>query len=444
MPFMDSNVDEKKLGLELFFTDSPGIKGRIKKEPEDFIVVERSIDIEPASYETLEARDINLPIYLYAKVRSKNWETNRLIQFLANALGISTDKIYFAGSKDKRAVTTQLMAFETTAENLKSVSIVDVEIFDLMVSTRPLKIGDLLGNDFQIRVTELGITGEDALEQLSETQKMLAEVNGFPNFFGVQRFGIIRPVTHIIGKHLLNREFEKAILMYIGHPIKGEPVLDYKARAEFDKCWDFEWAKENYPKHLTFERKLINYLLVHPDDYIGAIQQFPKNLSTMFIHSYQSYLFNRILCARLRAGLPINEPILGDIILPIDKNGLPVHKDWIFVEERNQGKLRKMCLQGKAYVSGVLFGSESEFAKGEFGELEQKIIEGERFSANDFVIPEFSQISSKGTRREIIAPISNFKFELFDDKIEFTFSLIKGSYATTLLREYMKSEIRNY
>jgi tRNA pseudouridine13 synthase len=444
MPFMDSNADEKKLGLELFFTDTPGIKGRIKKEPKDFIVTERSMDIEPASKETLESRDPNLPIYLYAKVWSKNWETNRLIQYLAKGLGISTDNIYFAGSKDKRAITTQLMAFETTVENLKSISLEDVKFSNFQISTRPLKIGDLLGNDFEINITELELSTDEALDLIAATENQLAEVNGFPNFFGVQRFGIIRPVTHMIGKHLIEKNFEKAVLMYIGHPIKGEPTSDYEARAEFDKCWDFEWARKNYPKHLVFEKKLINYLLGHPDDYIGAIQQLPKNLSTMFIHSYQSFLFNKILCRRLRVGLPINEPVLGDIVLPMDKYRLPVHKDWISVDEGNLNKLRKMCLSGKAFVSGVLFGSESQFAKGEFGEIEQKIIVAEGFSAKDFVIPEFSQISSKGTRRELKAPLSDFKYEVLDDLIKFTFGLIKGSYATTLLREYMKSAIRNY
>ena len=63
---------------------------------------------------------------------------------------------------------------------------------------------------------------------------------------------------------------------------------------------------------------------------------------------------------------------------------------------------------------------------------------------NDFIIPELPQISSKGSRREIVAPFFKFSFQMQDDIIEFNFDLIKGAYATTLIREFMKSPIRNY
>jgi len=49
MPYSKATIEEERIGLELFFTDTPGIGGRMKKQPEDFIVTERSIDIEPLS-----------------------------------------------------------------------------------------------------------------------------------------------------------------------------------------------------------------------------------------------------------------------------------------------------------------------------------------------------------------------------------------------------------
>ena len=79
MPYLESSKEEKQIGLELFYTDTPGIKGRLKKQPEDFIVIERSINIEPMAEPQLTDRDSTLHVYTYAQVKSTNWETNRLV-----------------------------------------------------------------------------------------------------------------------------------------------------------------------------------------------------------------------------------------------------------------------------------------------------------------------------------------------------------------------------
>jgi tRNA pseudouridine13 synthase len=444
MPYKEASIEEQELGLELFFTDTPGVEGRLKKTPDDFKVIERSIDIESISDSDLSTRDPGSPVYTYARVRSRNWETNRLLHELARQLRIDYDKIFFAGTKDKRAITTQLMAFSAPPERISEVSLNDVEIFDIFVSSHLLKIGDLLGNNFEINISELEQSKTKLNENIEKTTQQLAIINGFPNFFGVQRFGVMRPITHDIGKLLLQGKFEEAIFLYIGNPIEGESQIDFEVRTEFDRCWDFEWAFENYPKHLNFERMLIRYLINRPEDYIGALKQFPKNLGMMFLHAYQSLLFNKILCARIREGIPLSQPILGDIILPIDEYYRPVHKTWIIVNERNQEKITKQCSVGKAFISGVLFGSQTQFAEGEFGELERKVIEGEEIEAKDFIIPELIEISSKGNRRELVAPVNQFKYTVSEDQIKINFGLIKGAYATILLREYMKSKIKNY
>jgi tRNA pseudouridine13 synthase len=444
MPVIESTPEEKRIGLELFFTTTKGIKGRLKKTPEDFIVNENSIQITPVSDEQLKSRDPTLPVFAYARVIARNWEMNRLIQEFSYQLGVPSDKIFFAGTKDKRAITSQLMAFNTSPEQLKSISISDVEISDIYQSFRVFKIGDLIGNEFEITIKELELPEHELNENVAETANQLEKINGFPNFFGVQRFGVIRPITHEIGKLVLQGKFEEAVFLYIGHPMKGEPQTDFDVRSEFDRTLDFGWALENYPRHLNFERILIKYLDKHPEGHTSAFEQFPKNLVMMFIHAYQSLLFNRILCARISEGLPLNEPIIGDIILPVDIYKRPVHKTWIPVNEQNYEKIKKQCRKGKAFVSGVLFGNQTSFADGEFGELERKIIEKEGIGPDDFVIPELPVMSSKGNRRELLAPIDKFSYEITSDTVIMKFGLIKGSYATTLLREFMKTNIKNY
>jgi len=62
----------------------------------------------------------------------------------------------------------------------------------------------------------------------------------------------------------------------------------------------------------------------------------------------------------------------------------------------------------------------------------------------DFQIVGLREASSKGIRREILAPYRDLQIEVGDAEVVFQFALNKGCYATTLLREFMKAEISQY
>lgn len=441
-----ASKNELKIGIEVFYTDTDGIGGRLRKKPEDFMVEEIPLPMKiPELDEGTKIEDQK--IYSIANVRAVNWETNALIRVLSQQLHIPRQHIYFAGTKDKRAVTTQVMAFKTDPENLKSVQVEGIEIFDITTSNTRMKLGNLLGNRFKIKVKEIELEPTELKSILKTTTSQLEPLsNGFPNFFGVQRFGAIRPITHLFGKYIVQGDFERAIMSYIGTPMDGESEEVFKAREFVEKTRDFEQAFEIFPKHLGFERTLIKFLKNHPENYTGAIKRLPRNLQIMFIHAYQSYLFNRILSERIRRGLPINEPLEGDLVLIIDKHGQPDHNNWLEVTQDNQKKLAQRVAEGKAFVSGVLFGADSEFAGGDPGEIEQSVIEAEGLKNTDFIIPEIPKLSSKGLRREMVAPVKESGYEVHEsgpgkvNSVEFKFELNKGCYATSLLREYIKAE----
>jgi len=418
---------ESEVGLELFYTETPGIGGKLKKYPEDFRVEER-IDL----FEETEGE------YTIAKVWSRNWETNRLVRKLSQSLNISRDDIAFAGTKDKRAITVQWMSFKTDPEKLDSLNLEDVEIQDRFTSHRSLYIGAHTGNDFEIVVRDLEPPQEDVKERTDDIGKKIKEHGGFPNWFGVQRFGTIRPITHKIGKRIIDGKFEDAVKLYIANPFEGEDERCYEARERLENEWVYEEALDYYPDMLTFEKGIIRHLSKNPGDYVGALKTLPHNLLMMFVHAYQSYLFNKIICLRMRKGFPVDDVLVGDILLPADKNGLPNKNTKVEVTERNLDKASSMVKQCKAYVSATLFGCQSKFSKGEMGEIERKVIEDERVEKDDFIIPKISSISSKGTRREIFAPVKKFDWNLESGGLNLNFGLNKGSYATTLLREFMK------
>ena len=441
-----ASKNELKIGIEVFYTDTDGIGGRLRKKPDDFVVDEVPL---PMKIPELDEGSLveEQKLYTVAKVRAVNWETNALIRVLSQQLHIPRQSIYFAGTKDKRAVTTQVIAFKTDPENLKSVEVEGIEIFDVTTSNTRMKLGNLLGNKFKINVKDIDHDPAELKTILETTSAQLAPLNnGFPNFFGVQRFGAIRPITHLFGKYIVKGDLERAIFSYIGTPMDGESEEVFKAREFVEKTHDFEQAFDIFPKHLGFERTLIHFLINHPENYAGAIKRLPRNLQIMFIHAYQSYLFNKILSERIHRGMPLNQPVEGDFVLIVNKHGQPDHDNWLEVTQDNQNKLTKRVTEGKAFVSGVLFGAESEFAGGEPGEIERAVVEAEGLKGKDFIIPEIPRLSSKGLRREIVAPMKEFGYEIHKsgsgevDSVEFKFELNKGCYATSLLREFIKAD----
>src|SRR5712691_3831724 len=106
----------------------------------------------------------------------------------------------------------------------------------------------------------------------------------------------------------------------------------------------------------------------------------------------------------------------------------------------NLARAADRCRQGKAWVSAILFGSESEFAGGEPGQIEKTIVASEGLHPKDFIIPEIPRISSKGTRREILAPVRTLDAQVGEGTLSLSFDLTRGSYATCLVREFTKSE----
>jgi tRNA pseudouridine13 synthase len=430
---------EKKIGIKIFLTQKPGLGGKLRVKPEDFLVKEISI-LPP------EKKGGKFTI---AEITCTSWETNLLIRELSDRLHISKQRINFAGTKDKRAKTTQAMSFfNVPLEKIKDIKIKNVELKNVYQSDKPIKLGSLNGNYFEIILR--GIKQNLTSKQVLEIASVIKDNGGFPNFFGIQRFGIIRPITHIVGKHIVNGDFEKAAMTYIANPIKGEDEETFNLRSNLEKTRDFSQALKIYPNRLSFEKAILNKLVVNPDDFVGGLKELPKNLLTMFVYAYQSYLFNCILSMRLAKGLPLNQAVEGDVVLAFRKGAfdeLPIP-----VTKNNIDKVNFQISKGKAAVSTVLFGYDSVFSEGEMGEIEQKVIESENFNPRDFIIPEIPFISSSGSRRSIVGFVTDFDFKIIDDNISsgkkalfLKFQLEKGSYATSLLREFMKADdIRNY
>lgn len=430
---------EEKIGISTFFTSHKGIGGKLRAKPEDFFVSEIS-NYPP------EKTDGKFTI---ADVTASNWETNLLVREISDRLHISRQRIGFAGTKDKRAKTIRLMSFyKIPIDRLSIVKIKDVKIENIYYSDQPVKIGNLVGNSFEIVIRN--INEKTSIKNIRNIYSDIEKNNGFPNFYGIQRFGIIRPITHIVGKYIVKGDFEKAVMSYIANPFIEEGEEIYELRKDLQKTYDFSKALKYYPNHLNFEKAILNKLVKDTQDFIGAIKELPKNLLTMFINAYQSYLFNKILSQRIKQKLPLNEAVVGDVVLPIRRGVLD--QEGITVKDSNIDKINFQVSKGKAVVSSILFGSDSKFSEGDMGIIEKTALDAEKIDYKDFIIPDIPYISSSGSRRSLLGFVKNFDFKQFNNDFNnnnycllLKFDLQKGCYATSLLREFMKTDdIRNY
>ena len=100
---------------------------------------------------------------------------------------------------------------------------------------------------------------------------------------------MIRPITHLVGKYIVQGDFEKAAMTYVAHPMIGENEVTYSLREELEKTRDYAKAFHSYPDALNFEKAMLNKLIQNPNDFIGAFKELPKNLLMMFVNAYESF-----------------------------------------------------------------------------------------------------------------------------------------------------------
>jgi tRNA pseudouridine13 synthase len=412
-----------------FSTKSPGIGGVIKQRYSDFVVEEIGTDNRKCQAERFlkengfeNATPIEIPqrsddrvfSQLHCDLEKINCETHLAIQHLSRFLQVSRKRIGFAGMKDKRAITCQRISlFQPNQEKLLQFRSKMMDLRNFEWKKERIEIGNLKGNAFTITIRNIGFDITETRERLEKSLEEI-EKNGVANYFGEQRFGGIREVTHLVGKELVKGNPEKAVMLYLTHPAEKEPEELKKARKSLSETKDFSNASNEFPIQNRFERSMIHHLCKYPNDFAGAFSKLPKSMRYLFTHAYQALLFNEIIAERIRRGTGLKETD-GDRL----EEGIP---------------------------TAPLFGFETKFSDGKAGQIEKEIIGKEGISLQEFRIPQLPEASSAGGRKKIalnpkkteIKAIEEDELNTGKTKAALYFELEKGSYATTVLREIMK------
>ncbi len=347
----------------------------IKRVPEDFVVEE--IDPEKKVIElgwTPEFDHESRGQHLVCVLEKRDYDTHLAMKRIARALRISQERIGYAGTKDKKAVTTQRISIQgVKKEDVEKLSLQDLTLKPWHYSEKKIKLGDLWGNRFTIKV-------------YSDSPPKTENPGKIPNFFGEQRFGSIRPITHLVGKKIVEGDFEGAVKTYLAEVFEGEASQAKEARKALQQAWDYKKALQEFPKKYKYERAMLNHLVKHPGDYVGALRALPKNLRIMFVYAYQSHLFNKFL--------------------------------------------EKVIERGLEYEEGPLYG----YALKPRNYLEKEVLEEEGVSLENFRIKNMPELSSKGKRRPLwVKPVGFRILERGEGYYVLRFALPKGCYATVVV-----------
>ena len=443
---------ERAVGMDYYVSDADGVGGHLRASPEDFRVTElESFDTAPVDADTG-----GYP-HLVFRAQLRDWDTNDFASALSDKLGISRERVSWAGTKDKRAVTRQLFSVKGIGPgDLPNLGGADLEVVGR--AGRPILFGDLAGNAFEIVVRDC-----EAAENVAAVVEDLRDFAGgeagdsnglpdsavpvaVPNYFGQQRFGSRRPVTHEVGLAIVREAWKEAVLAYVGNPHEREPEATQAARAYVDETEDWQGALERLPRALGYERSMCHTLsdngAAGPKAFREAVETLPTNLQTLFVNAAQSYVFNRILSERLDRGLPFDRPVEGDVVCFADADApedlaLPDTDRIQRVTEKRLRTVERHCERGRAFVTAPLVGTETELADGEPGDIEREVLEDVGLEPGDFDLP--GEFNSTGTRRAVQVR-TELGVSREGDDLTFDFALPKGSYATVLLREFRKND----
>ena len=148
-------------------------------------------------------------------------------------------------------------------------------------------------------------------------------------------------------------------------------------------------------------------------------------LRRLLLRAYQSALFNTWLVARMEHGW-FERLLVGDVAKKRDTGGLFEVED----AETEQSRFDR----DEITYTGPIYGYRMWWAEGDPGSLERRILEDA-----DVTEEMLERAHLNGSRRRARLILEDLDVQSHPEGLLFTFSLPKGSYATTVLREVMKT-----
>jgi len=365
---------------------------KIKAKNEDFVVSEVLSKKSLSQFE-----DSGYAIY---KLKKRNIDTHHALSKILKKHGI---KLKALGLKDASAITEQYVCTINKSSPPVNITEDNFSLSRIGFVKKPLRKSDMIGNGFKIKITD----NMSDFSEFNESDKIL-------NFFGYQRFGSTRPVTHLIGKALVQKNFELALTLLLSYTSEFDSTEHNEIRKKLEDIDNFKKLIDDMPYQMDLEKLAISEMIKSGDSF-QAMRALPLNIRRFYVQAYQSFIFNKTLSAAYNASEELFVPSDDDVCF--DKNNII-------------GKYEKDPKQRLA----VPIVGHSYFKKTRFDYYISEILSEEEVSAKDFFIKEMQEISNEGGFRNSCIKCDDFSIN--NDTVSFTLS--RGSYATMILREIMK------
>lgn len=421
--YVPSPEEEKNIGIDYYATSFRGIGGRTRTTLSDFIVDEIYYNVYRASSlrpENLTCKPGKYALYL---VEKRGITTYRAALILARELGVSPSIVSFSGLKDARSIAYQIFSVKTSKNSIIKERVLHPKCSFTFIGlcNKPLRRGFHSGNYFKITIRDVEEPATSIIEFLEEVEVL----EGLPNFYGHQRFGTIRPITHLVGKHIIARNWEDAVVCLVGEHFPGESSIVREARMYFKDTMDPKKTLSLMPRSMVYERIVLRRLIKKPGKYRYAIKGLPTKMIKLFIEAFQSYIYNKTLSKRMGLGLRPDEALPGDVVYMGNK----------YTRTDKGGKIGK-----NSKILIPLIGYETHLNKRSYSHeiilsiLEELNVKPEMFNLVDEGLPSLRG----GFRATPFTPlIKNFNEE--NGTLVLEMFLEKGVYATIVLRELMKT-----
>lgn len=397
--------------------DFPGIGGVIKQRPEDFFVQELPL-YEPSGQGE----------HVYCEIQKVGITTFEAVDRIARALGVDRRNVGYAGMKDARAVSRQVLSIHgTTEQAVMALKAPDLSVLWAARHGNKLRLGHLAGNRFAIKVRQVDPTSVIRIRPVLEEIRR----RGTPNYFGEQRFGMRRN-NHLLGAALIRGDDQAVLRLLLGSP---DPAVDDSQAAGARKayeCGDLEQAMKLMPRRSGMERRILHRLM-RTGNPAAAVRAIDEKLRRLWVSAFQSELFNQVVARRVEGGT-LATLLPGDLAEKHDSGACFIVEDAAAEQPR--------CDAFEISPTGPLLGYRMTLPKGEALQIEQEV-----FASYDLRTAEFraeGRHKVKGARRSLRVQPKDIDVAGGVDEhgphVTVAFTLPAGAFATVLMGELMKSE----
>jgi tRNA pseudouridine13 synthase len=401
---------DSQAGIDCYCTSFAGIGGSIKQRSEGFRVVEladESLDIS-LSYDESH----RYPLYVLEK---HDIDSNHALFEIEHELHM---RLRIMGIKDSKAATMQYAGMERVIRNppieLKSRH---TRLTLRGFTKHPIGKRFLAGNKFEITIYNV---------RSSDLSSFVPQIGMVGNFYGLQRFGSERLVTHLVGREIVKRNFMQAVELLLSHTTEFDTQISREIRGRCADPSNYRQLLKMLPRGMDIERQVLSALVAGRDT-IAALRAIPITIRRLFVQAYQAYIFNICLSRAIMGGEDLLQPETGDLCFEME--GPATFGRIIKYDPTSTTKVvPAIRMAGYTFQPG----------KGRFENITRTILHEEEVAAKDFYIKEMQELSHQGGFRQ--APLWCMDFSYKRDPLMVSFKLPKGSYATTLLREIIKPD----